>query len=93
MSSTKSLIPPKLSVAGVTGSSLRFARLGDFYSKLPKGPLIETPPPGFLGRYCYKYFRTSSPAPILHIIIGVGLIGYTINYQFHLKYHKSQKYH
>ncbi|CAG8476069.1 1706_t:CDS:2 [Acaulospora morrowiae] len=90
MSSIKSLLPPKLSVAEVTGGSKRFASLGEFYSKLPKGPLVEGTRPGFWGRYYSKYIRTSSPMPILHVILGVGLIGYTINYQNHLTSQKQK---
>ncbi|CAH1759156.1 2613_t:CDS:2 [Entrophospora sp. SA101] len=70
MSSIKSLIPPKLSASGIAGNSAAYAQLSDFYSKLPKGPLSQHAPPGLLGRYYYRYFRTSSPAPILHLIVN-----------------------
>ncbi|CAG8580870.1 23197_t:CDS:2 [Cetraspora pellucida] len=87
MSSTRSLIPPKLSVSGITGSSAAFAQLGDLYKKLPKGPLVESIPPTMprlLGRYWHRYIRTSSPVPILHLIVGLGLLGYALDYELHL---------
>ncbi|RIB15329.1 hypothetical protein C2G38_1971837 [Gigaspora rosea] len=96
MSSTKSLIPPKLSVSGITGGAAAFAQLCDLYSKLPKGPLVESIPPTMprlFGRYWYRYIRTSSPAPLLHIILGVGLMSYAIDYELHLKHHKNRPHH
>ncbi|CAJ0832421.1 1024_t:CDS:10 [Entrophospora sp. SA101] len=84
MSSIKSLIPPKLSASGIAGNSAAYAQLSDFYSKLPKGPLSQHAPPGLLGRYYYRYFRTSSPAPILHLIVGLGILDYALAYHLHL---------
>jgi hypothetical protein len=85
MSSIKSFLPPKISVSGVAGASGSTAALSDLYSKLPKGP---APPrvqsQGILGRYYARYIATSSPAPLLHVCLAIGLISYTFNYHFNL---------
>ncbi|GBC07957.1 hypothetical protein RclHR1_07800010 [Rhizophagus clarus] len=93
MSAIKSLLPPRISVSGVTGASGSTAALSDLYSKLPKGPAPKIQPQGFLGRYYARYIATSSPAPILHATLAIGLIGYAFNYHFHLKHHKTKKHH
>jgi F-type H+-transporting ATPase subunit f len=84
MSAIKSLLPPKISVSGVTGASGSTSALSDLYSKLPKGPAPKVPPQGFLGRYYARYIATSSPAPILHATLAIGFISYAFNYHFHL---------
>ena len=85
--STKSLIPPALSVkqAGTSAvQGVRFAKLVDFYQKIPKGPRVDPVPTSLAGKYKAKYFETGSPAPILHVILALGLVGYTIDYNLHL---------
>ena len=79
-----SILPPKISVSGVAGASGSTAVLSDFYSKLPKGPAPKVQAQGFLGRYYARYISTSSPAPILHVTLAVGLFSYAVNYHFNL---------
>ena len=58
--------------------------------KLPKGPAPKATSKGFnpINRYKAAYFDKGSGAPILHAIFAIFAIGYTIDYQMHLKHHK-----
>ncbi|KAJ7621111.1 mitochondrial F1-F0 ATP synthase subunit F of fungi-domain-containing protein [Roridomyces roridus] len=82
------LVPPKIAtpglVSGNSGGGL--APLVDFYSKLPKGPAPQRYG-GIKGRFFSG--KNASGAPVLAIIGGLFLIGYTIDYQLHLKHHKN----
>ena len=85
--STKYPIPPALSVKQAGTSAVqgaRFAKLVDFHQRIPKGPRVDPVPTSLAGKYKAKYFETGSPAPILHVILALGLIGYTIDYNLHL---------
>ncbi|KAJ7103944.1 mitochondrial F1-F0 ATP synthase subunit F of fungi-domain-containing protein [Mycena epipterygia] len=82
------LVPPKIAtpglVSGNSGGGL--APLVDFYSKLPKGH-APTRMGGLKGRFFSG--KNASAAPVLALIGGLFLIGYTMDYQLHLKHHKN----
>ncbi|GAA5881016.1 hypothetical protein JCM16303_004637 [Sporobolomyces ruberrimus] len=89
------LIPPKIaspSAIGAPQSAARMLRVVDFYSKLPKGaaPKKNAGLNPF-SRYKAKYFEgpNASAAPFLHAIGILFLVGYTIDYNMHLKHHKK----
>ncbi|GAA5874487.1 hypothetical protein JCM5296_001551 [Sporobolomyces johnsonii] len=95
MSRLAALVPPKIaspSAIGAPQSAARMTRVVDFYSKLPKGAApkksVGLNP---LARYKARYFdgENASAAPFLHIIGGLFLVGYTIDYNMHLKHHKK----
>ncbi|KAI7898067.1 mitochondrial F1-F0 ATP synthase subunit F of fungi-domain-containing protein [Cokeromyces recurvatus] len=95
---TKSLIPPNIAAATkLTGSSkdAQIGQLVNFYKKLPKGNMEAPKPSGPWGRYKARYIdgENASVTPLLHLIFGVFVIGYTIDYQFHLKHHKNVEHH
>ncbi|EEH06744.1 mitochondrial F1F0 ATP synthase subunit F Atp17 [Histoplasma capsulatum var. duboisii H88] len=87
------LIPPK--VASPTGigaaqDAARMERIVGFYEKLPRGPAPEIKPTGLIGRYQARYFgKNPSAMPILHVIGGLMLMGYSMEYYFHLRHHKN----
>ncbi|EGG07730.1 uncharacterized protein MELLADRAFT_43111 [Melampsora larici-populina 98AG31] len=94
-SSLRTLIPPKIaSVQALTGSSTaaRMNRVVEFYSKLPKGSAPK-PSAGLnpFARYKARYIdgENASAAPLLHAILGLFVVGYTIEYNMHLKFHKN----
>ncbi|KAF8621303.1 hypothetical protein AX15_007901 [Amanita polypyramis BW_CC] len=77
------LVPPKIAtpklVSGETGSGL--GSLVEFYSKLPKGsasPRVG----GIKGRLFTG--ANASGKPLASLIVGLFLIGYTIDYNMHL---------
>ncbi|KAJ7817929.1 ATP17, subunit F of the F0 sector of mitochondrial F1F0 ATP synthase [Mycena olivaceomarginata] len=82
------LIPPKIATpasrrACLTGNSgATLTPLVDFYSKLPKGPA-----PARFGGLKGRFFsgKNASGAPVLALIGGIFLIGYTLDYQQHHK--------
>ncbi|KAJ7643399.1 mitochondrial F1-F0 ATP synthase subunit F of fungi-domain-containing protein [Mycena polygramma] len=82
------LVPPKIAtpglVSGNSGGGL--GPLVEFYSKLPKGPA-----PARMGGIKGRFFsgKNASAAPVLALIGGLFLIGYTMDYQLHLKHHKN----
>ncbi|WVQ71173.1 hypothetical protein IAR50_000698 [Cryptococcus sp. DSM 104548] len=85
------LIPPKIATPNAVSSgttSARTAQVIDFYSKLPKGakPAAERAG-GIRGRYFEG--KNASGKPLLATIGTLFLIGYTIDYNMHLKHHKN----
>ncbi|BGP18217.1 hypothetical protein JCM10213_007844 [Rhodosporidiobolus nylandii] len=95
MSRLASLVPPKIaspSAVGAAPTAARMQRVVGFYSALPKGPApqkkVGLSP---FARYKARYFdgENASAAPFLHVIGGMFLIGYTIDYNMHLKHHKK----
>ncbi|BGP56873.1 hypothetical protein JCM8202v2_004506 [Rhodotorula sphaerocarpa] len=89
------LVPPKIaspSAIGAPASAARMAKVVEFYSALPKGAApkknVGMSP---LARYKARYFdgENASGAPFLHVIGGLFLVGYTIDYNMHLKHHKN----
>merc|ERR1712230_190329 len=90
-----SLVPPKIASASAIGqakSAARMQQVVSFYKQLPKGAAPKSSP-GLnpWARYRARYFEgdNASGAPIVHIMAGIFLIGYTIDYQMHLKHHKN----
>ncbi|CAO3670965.1 unnamed protein product [Rhizopus microsporus] len=87
--STKTLIPPNVAAATkVSGASkdASITRLVSFYKTLPKGTVEAPKPSGPWGRYKARYIDgdNASITPLLHLVFGVFVIGYTIDYHFHL---------
>ncbi|WVQ85479.1 hypothetical protein IAT38_007644 [Cryptococcus sp. DSM 104549] len=85
------LIPPKIATPGAVSSgstSARTAQVIDFYSRLPKGP---KPASERVGGIKGRYFegKNASGKPILVTLATLFLLGYTIDYQMHLKHHKN----
>ncbi|KAG5642985.1 hypothetical protein DXG03_001801 [Asterophora parasitica] len=82
------LIPPKIAtpklVAGESGTGL--GPLVDFYSKLPKGQATSRVS-GIKGRFFAG--ANASGKPIVALIAGLFVIGYTLDYNLHLKHHKN----
>ncbi|OAX83906.1 hypothetical protein ACJ72_01719, partial [Emergomyces africanus] len=82
------LIPPK--VASPTGigaarDAARMERIVGFYEKLPRGAAPEIKPTGLIGRYQARYFgKNPSAMPLIHAIGGLMLLGYSMDYYFHL---------
>ncbi|KAJ7088036.1 mitochondrial F1-F0 ATP synthase subunit F of fungi-domain-containing protein [Mycena belliarum] len=82
------LIPPKIATPGlVSGDASALGPLVSFYSALPKGP---APVPAMRGLKA-RFFsgKNASAAPVVGLIGGLFLIGYTLDYQMHLKHHKN----
>ncbi|GJN92858.1 hypothetical protein Rhopal_005898-T1 [Rhodotorula paludigena] len=89
------LVPPKIASASAIGApqtAARNAKIVQFYSALPKGPApkkqVGLSP---FAQYKARYFdgENASAAPFLHAIVGLFLVGYTIDYNMHLKHHKN----
>ncbi|CDH49877.1 hypothetical protein RO3G_09471 [Lichtheimia corymbifera JMRC:FSU:9682] len=97
--STKALIPPNVAAATkVSGSGAKDAQLAQlvtFYKNLPKGTAEAPKPSGPWARYKARYIdgENASVTPLLHLIFGVFVAGYTIDYHFHLKHHKNVEHH
>ncbi|KZV66329.1 hypothetical protein PENSPDRAFT_93378 [Peniophora sp. CONT] len=83
------IVPPKIAAPSIlsSGQGSELAPLVAFYSKLPKGP---APAPSALSLKA-KFFdgTNASGKPLVYGIIGIFLIGYTLDYQMHLKHHKN----
>ncbi|KDR77597.1 hypothetical protein GALMADRAFT_138680 [Galerina marginata CBS 339.88] len=82
------LIPPKIAtpklVSGGSGAGL--GPLVNFYSKLPKGEATARVS-GLKGRYFAG--ANASGKPIVAVILSLFAIGYTLDYNMHLKHHKN----
>ncbi|KIK64101.1 hypothetical protein GYMLUDRAFT_40350 [Collybiopsis luxurians FD-317 M1] len=82
------LVPPKIatpkSVSGGSGDGL--GPLVNFYSKLPKGAATARVS-GLKGRFFSG--SNASGAPLLALIVGIFGLGYTIDYNMHLKHYKN----
>ncbi|KAK7203005.1 mitochondrial F1-F0 ATP synthase subunit F of fungi-domain-containing protein [Myxozyma melibiosi] len=94
------LIPPKIASAsnlGAAPGAKRLASVVDFYKALPRGTPAKHKPTTFIERYSAKYFEgdNASGLPLIHLTIALFLVGYTLDYQFHLKHHKkgSEEHH
>ncbi|KAI9262183.1 mitochondrial F1-F0 ATP synthase subunit F of fungi-domain-containing protein [Phascolomyces articulosus] len=96
--STKTLIPPNVAAATKVSGAGKDAQIGqlvNFYKQLPKGTVEAPKPSGLFGRYKAKYIDgdNASVTPLIHLIFGVFVAGYTIDYHFHLKHHKNVEHH
>ncbi|CAO1623418.1 unnamed protein product [Sympodiomycopsis kandeliae] len=78
-------IPPKIatpkSVQGPGGNSARMDEVVNFYKALPKGNVAVKKGP---------FTNPGNGKPIVWTIGALFLIGYTIDYQMHLKHHKNR---
>ncbi|KAI7866374.1 mitochondrial F1-F0 ATP synthase subunit F of fungi-domain-containing protein [Spinellus fusiger] len=95
---TKSLIPPNLASATKLSGSSKNGQMNevvDFYKRLPKGAAQVTKPSGPWGHYKARYIDgdNASVTPLLHALFGIFVIGYSIDYHFHLKHHKNGNHH
>ncbi|CAE6395058.1 unnamed protein product [Rhizoctonia solani] len=83
-----SIIPPKIATPKIVsgGSGASMSSVVDFYSKLPKGP---APPSGNGIKARYFDGKNASGKPFVAAIVGMFLLGYTIDYNMHLKHHKN----
>ncbi|KAJ2490721.1 ATP synthase f chain, mitochondrial precursor [Coemansia sp. RSA 2050] len=107
-SSLREIIPPNIAFAARAGetaaeptaattlSAQDVSKVVSLYRNLPKGNAdAKVVRNGPLSRYYNRYFTgdTMSAAPILHVIVGLLVGGYTIHYLKHLKYHKHAENH
>ncbi|KAJ9296434.1 hypothetical protein DTO271G3_5132 [Paecilomyces variotii] len=88
------LIPPKIASPNAIGAAqdaARMERVVSFYAKLPRGAAPEIKPQGLIGRYQARYFsgKNASGMPLVHAIGGILIMGYSIEYYFHLRHHKN----
>ncbi|GFF42881.1 putative mitochondrial F1F0 ATP synthase subunit F [Aspergillus lentulus] len=87
------LIPPKIASPNAIGAAkdaARMERVVNFYARLPRGSAPDVKPTGLIGRYQARYFgKNPSAAPLAHAIGGILLIGYSMEYYFHLRHHKN----
>ncbi|CEI95039.1 hypothetical protein RMCBS344292_09240 [Rhizopus microsporus] len=91
--STKTLIPPNVAAATKVSGASKDASITRL--TLPKGAVEAPKPSGPWGRYKARYIDgdNASVTPLLHLIFGVFVVGYTIDYHFHLKHHKNVEHH
>ncbi|KAL7751475.1 hypothetical protein RI367_002933 [Sorochytrium milnesiophthora] len=83
---------------GIDDSAAQLPRLVRLYKGLPKGP---APYPatevrdGPLAGYRNKHFQPGreTGAPLLHVILIIFGIGYTMAYTSHLSHHKNKEHH
>ncbi|EMD39466.1 hypothetical protein CERSUDRAFT_80845, partial [Gelatoporia subvermispora B] len=83
------LVPPKVASPSLlsSGQGAGLAPLVNFYSRLPKGPAPQPAVRGIKERFFNG--KNASGVPLLATILGIFAIGYTIDYQMHLKHHKN----
>ncbi|KAJ5815365.1 hypothetical protein N7474_007142 [Penicillium riverlandense] len=82
------LIPPKIASPNAIGAAqdaARMQRVVNFYAGLPRGPAPEVKATGLIGRYQARYFgKNPSGVPIVHAIGAILILGYSMEYYFHL---------
>ncbi|THH21563.1 hypothetical protein EW146_g37 [Bondarzewia mesenterica] len=83
------LVPPKIASPSIlsAGQGADLAPLVNFYSKLPKGPAAAPAVRGIKARYFDG--KNASAAPVVLTMVAIFGLGYTIDYQMHLKHHKN----
>ncbi|OJJ78222.1 hypothetical protein ASPBRDRAFT_50990 [Aspergillus brasiliensis CBS 101740] len=83
------LIPPKIASPNAIGAAkdaARMDRVVNFYARLPRGAAPEVKPTGIIGRYQARYFgKNPSAAPLAHAIGTILILGYSMEYYFHLR--------
>lgn len=84
------LIPPKIASPANLGSNpaaKRMQNIVSFYSKLPRGnAVLETPRTPFA---IYREKYRNSGYQVLHYAVGFLLLGYSLEYYFHLSHEKE----
>lgn len=88
------LIPPKVVSAkqlGTAPNAKRVANMVKFYQALPQGRATTGKSTGLVSWYKAKYFdgNNASGKPLLHLCASILIIGYSIEYYFHLRHHKG----
>ncbi|KAJ5297750.1 hypothetical protein PENANT_c012G05903 [Penicillium antarcticum] len=88
------LIPPKVASPNAIGAAqdaARMERVVNFYAGLPRGPAPTVKATGIIGRYQARYFsgKNASGVPLVHAIGGILILGYSMEYYFHLRHHKN----
>ncbi|KAH8696101.1 putative mitochondrial F1F0 ATP synthase subunit F [Talaromyces proteolyticus] len=88
------LIPPKIASPNAIGAAqdaARMERVVSFYARLPRGSAPEPKPTGLLERYQARYFngKNASAMPFVHVIGTLLVLGYSMEYYFHLRHHKN----
>ncbi|KAI0061251.1 hypothetical protein BV25DRAFT_1886827 [Artomyces pyxidatus] len=83
------LVPPKIASPSIlsAGQGSDLSPLVDFYSKLPKGSPSAPTSRGLKGRFFSG--KNASASPIVFGVLALFGLGYTIDYQMHLKHHKN----
>ncbi|TCD65857.1 ATP synthase f chain, mitochondrial precursor [Steccherinum ochraceum] len=86
------LVPPKVATPSIlsSGSGAGLSHLVNFYSKLPKGPAPQSAIGGIKARWFNG--KNASGKPLVALIVGIFGLGYTIDYQMHLKHHKNHQH-
>ncbi|KAJ5393973.1 uncharacterized protein N7487_011614 [Penicillium crustosum] len=71
---------------GAAQDAARMERVVTFYAGLPRGPAAPVKPTGLIGRYQARYFngKNASGVPLIHAIGGILILGYSMEYYFHL---------
>lgn len=92
------LIPPKVVSSKNIGSApnaKRIANVVAFYRSLPQGPAAAIKPSGVIGRYKAKYFDgdNATGKPLWHLALSILVMGYSMEYFFHLRHHKEGAEH
>ncbi|KAJ5908897.1 hypothetical protein N7495_001579 [Penicillium taxi] len=85
------LIPPKIASPNAIGAAqdaARMERVVNFYAGLPRGPAPTVKATGLIGRYQARYFsgKNASAVPLIQAIGGLLVLGYSIEYYFHLHF-------
>ncbi|BFZ56638.1 ATP synthase f chain, mitochondrial precursor [Savitreella phatthalungensis] len=86
--SLRNLIPPKIAnpnAIGVAADAARMTRVVSFYKALPRGPAPKQT--GYVATNIHG--DKPSGKPMLYLMGGLFLIGYSIDYALHLKHHKN----
>ncbi|KAF3012700.1 hypothetical protein E8E15_002953 [Penicillium rubens] len=80
-----------VSAIGAAQDAARMERVVTFYAGLPRGPAAPVKPTGLIGRYQARYFsgKNASGVPLVHAIGGILILGYSMEYYFHLRHHKN----
>ncbi|GME93252.1 unnamed protein product [[Candida] boidinii] len=89
------LIPPKIASAANIGSNpaaKRMQSIVSFYEKLPRGAASFAKASTPVGIYREKFFESGSGKPLFHLSVGLLLLGYGLEYFFHLRHHKGEEH-
>ncbi|OQE12940.1 hypothetical protein PENFLA_c059G09992 [Penicillium flavigenum] len=83
--------PKPFFAIGAAQDAARMERVVTFYAGLPRGPAAPVKPTGLIGRYQARYFsgKNASGVPLVHAIGGILILGYSMEYYFHLRHHKN----
>ncbi|ORY81547.1 putative mitochondrial F1F0 ATP synthase subunit F [Protomyces lactucae-debilis] len=88
----KALVPPKIAnpkSIGVAADAARMTRVVSFYKALPRGAAAKQT--GWKARNIDG--KNPSGMPMIYLIGGLFVIGYSLDYAFHLSHHKNHEHH